>query len=88
MVLGHPAEAEAAWDRARRINDRMRVEDDAYVERVAAEIETKRDAAAGRLAWARHVERLRRIADPTRRPQVDLASAERRLALLDEAASR
>ena len=88
VSLGHTGEAEAAWDRARRINDRMRVEDDAHVERVGAEILTKRDAAAGRVAWARHVERLRLIADPNRRQQDDLASAERRLALLDQAESR
>jgi tetratricopeptide (TPR) repeat protein len=87
VSLGHPAQAEAAWDRARRLNDRMRVEDDANVERVAAEIQTRRDPAAGRLARARQVERLRRIANPNHRQRVDLASAERRLALLDEAAS-
>ena len=67
-------------------NERTRVEDDASVERVAAEIHTARDAAAGRLAWTRHVQRLRRIAEPNRRQQFDLHRAELRLAQLDQAA--
>jgi tetratricopeptide (TPR) repeat protein len=87
VYRGQIAEAEAAWDRARRINARMRMEDDVYVDRVAAEIQIKRDAGAGRLAWARYVERLRRIADRNRRQQIDLANAERRLAMLDWAAT-
>jgi tetratricopeptide (TPR) repeat protein len=87
VYRGQIAEAEAAWDRARRINARMRMEDDVYVDRVAAEIQIKRDAGAGRLAWARYVERLRRIADRNRRQQIDLANAERRLTMLDWAAT-
>jgi protein O-mannosyl-transferase len=83
VYLGQIVEAEAAWDRARRINTRMRMEDDVYVDRVAAEIQLKRDLAAGRLAWSRYVDRLRRVPDPNRRQQLDLATAERRLAMLD-----
>ena len=41
--LGHTAEAEAAWHRGRALNDRMRVEDDASLERVAAQIALARD---------------------------------------------
>jgi protein O-mannosyl-transferase len=83
VCRGQIAQAEAAWDRARRINARMRMEDDVYVDRVAAEIQLKRDLAAGRLAWSRYVDRLRRVPDPNRRQQLDLATAERRLAMLD-----
>jgi tetratricopeptide (TPR) repeat protein len=43
VSLGHTAEAEAAWHRGRALNDRMRVEDDASLERVAAQIALARD---------------------------------------------